>query len=374
MVILLITSGVCKFDLYLDKNNSEKKISAKDISLFLFFIIFSTVMSIRSVDVGIDTASYTRIYTKIAVQDSLQNAFATSTISSPTYILICRLLSYISKNPYIMIVFSSIFVNFFLVMYIKRASKNYLLSIFCWIGLALFYFSMNGCRQAMSIVLVLYATYLICDSDYKSIKGWFIFIIAILTHYSAAFVLIGLGLSIINNKIKDKWSTFLLTTIITGGISVIYLEAFKYIAKVIPKYSQYITGKTEYSIYGANANGRIVILYLFLLAIMIIGIYVTTRKDSTNDKIDKYHVRIIPIIIFGIIFGIANYKNKIISRLLLFYISFYISFIPYVSSKLKGNFRLLFNIGIIFVLSVYSILSLIENQNGVIPYTTFFYK
>ena len=79
----------------------------------------------------------------------------------------------------------------------------------------------------------------------------------------------------------------------------------------------------------------------------------------------------LPAVLFGAIFGIINSKNILINRLLWYYLGIYTLFIPDVLVKYKKNKRIILTIGITIVLFGYSVLSLKENQNGVVPYRFF---
>lgn len=94
-------------------------------------------------------------------------------------------------------------------------------------------------------------------------------------------------------------------------------------------------------------------------------------KTRKNEDTGNYHKKILPALIFATIFGAVNSRNELINRLMLYYMTLYISFIPEVISKFnKKEKNIIFFITII-ALGTYSILSLKLNQNGVVPYNTF---
>ncbi len=375
LVCSLLLSFLCGFSLSFKKGQSKSILSGKNIYLFVMFILMTLVMSLRSVNVGIDTPAYTRIFAVIYNQPSFFAAINKATISAPLYIFLCRILCRFSSDPYILITFSSIFINFFLILYIKRTSDNYPLSIFLWFGLALFYFSMNGTRQTMSIVLVLNSIYYLCK-DIKSVKGWIYYIVAIFIHYASLFALLAIILLMLTRKVKSKMSVISISTIFSF-IVIASTSLLKYISRFFPKYAQYVDGSSYYSILGGNGQGRIIILYLFLgvINLFYILLYLNGQKNENSELTNStYNDAILPILIFGIIFGIANFKNELISRLLLFYLSFYISFVPNIGNgyKIDSKFKFLVKACFILVIGIYGILSLVGNQNGVVPYTFFF--
>ena len=81
--------------------------------------------------------------------------------------------------------------------------------------------------------------------------------------------------------------------------------------------------------------------------------------------------KMLPAVIFCSVFGAFNCKNELINRMLWYYLALFIVFIPNLLYKCRKTQRTLLGAGIIFVLLVYSFLSLRENQNGVVPYVPF---
>ena len=76
-----------------------------------------------------------------------------------------------------------------------------------------------------------------------------------------------------------------------------------------------------------------------------------------------------PGIVFGIIFGLFNAKNELANRMLWYFLALFITFIPSFIRHFKGFSRYIAGFGAVGGLYTYSLLSLIENQNGVVPYT-----
>lgn len=371
----LLLSFLCKFNFVIKKNQGEKVLHGKNIYLFVMFVLMTLIMSLRSLNVGIDTPTYARIFAAINNQSSFYNAINKITISAPLYVLLCRIIGHFSTSPYCLITFSSIFINFFLSLYIKRASNNYPISIFLWFGLALFYFSMNGTRQTMSIVLVLNSIYFL-NRNIKSVNGWIYYISAVLIHYSALFSLLGIGLIIVTKNLKSRLNvisiSFVYSIIVAASTSLL-----RYVINFFPKYAQYVNGSSYYSILNGNGRGRIILLYIFLALINVfyIFLYLKEKKDTKicSDN-SNYNDVILPILIFATIFGIVNFRNELISRLLLFYLSFYISFIPniYTVHKVSAKDKMLVMTFFVVVIGIYGFLTLIENKNGIIPYSFFF--
>lgn len=346
--------------------NTDVIIDGENVYLLLTFAIMTLIMALRSPEIGIDTAPYARIFDMIANSESIFDAITTAPLTAPIYVLICYLLSLFNKDPQIMIVFSAIFVNFGLWIFIKKKSINPVISIFCWIGLSLYYCSMNGNRQCMALVLTLNALVYLTE-NIKSIKGWSLIIIAAGFHSTSLIVCVAIAGIMLAEKVKNTTLVFYISLGVSVIISIGYSTLVKIFIKFFPWYSIYNDGESSYSIIKGSGGGRIIIIYLFLLLICFLWLFVCKVK---RNSIDDFHKKMLPSLIFCAIFGIFNCKNELINRMLWFYTSIYITFIPYTLKNYK-KFGYLFTIVVIIVLFIYSALTLLENQNGIVPYKTF---
>lgn len=358
---ILVVVSLCGICNYKFKTICKKNIPGEKIYNGIVFFIFTFIMGARALSVGVDTAPYSRIFGIIARSESLIDAISKAPLTAPLYVFCCRILSYISSQPQILTIFCAVVINIGLVVFIIKTSPSPCVSYLVWIGLTLFYFSMNGTRQSISLILVLNALVFLAE-DIKSCTGWILFIGAILIHTTAIFAIIVIAGILLTSKIKDNKKIFIISTAASIVISRIYGVGVQIVSKLSPHYSMYTDEDAKYSIFISTGKGRIVLLYLVLLGVVILWILGNDNKSNTFNK------RIFPAVIFGTIFGIANCKNELINRMLWYYIALYISFIPSMLFKYKKKSRIPIAFCIIGILIVYSTLSLCENQNGVVPY------
>jgi len=343
----------------------SRKIEGNKLYLFFALILFSVIMAFRSNTVGVDTAPYSRIYGIIVNAKSINEAIKNAPLSAPIYVLICWFLGKISKDPQYMIIVSSLFVNLGLIIYIKRTSCDVCLSAFCWIGLTLFYCSMNGNRQCMALVLVLNAL-VYFTKNIKEIKGWFLIILAVGIHSTCLIIVIAIMGIQLANILRENRLIFMITFIGSIIISLLFKGMVQMFIHLFPRYAIYSDGTSPYSIFGNSGGGRIAILYLFLFCICMLWIYKNKKSSIVNSPI---YSKLFPALIFGTVFGVFNCRNELINRMLWFYISIFTSFIPDAIKGYSKYTRIFLKFGIIFVLFIYSMLSLLENQNGVVPYS-----
>lgn len=346
-------------------NFRNNTIDGKNLYLFIILSIFAIVMGIRGVSVGVDTAPYTRIYENILSYSSLHQALKYGMENAPVYVIMCRIIGLFFKNPQWLSVFTAIIINIGLYIYIKKTSSNYFLSLFTWVGLTLFFFSMNGNRQTLSIVIAMNGFSYLVD-NIKSKKGWFLFILSVGIHITSLFLVIGLFLIKFADLKKNKIGLIWYSVISSAVLSFLLSKIVSLFSSHFAHYGIYSNGVSKYSILSGTGNGRIFILYMFLLFICLLY-YLKFHK---NNKL--YNTKLLPALFFGVCFGMLNCKNELVTRMIFFYFGLFVSFIPEVINVFKEKDKILVSMFIVAVLGTYAILSLLLNQNGVVPYSTFF--
>lgn len=366
LILLIIALSYINKYIFL-YSNKAKKVYGKNIYSILIMLLMIFITACRGITVGTDTASYTRIFSTIVSADTLKMAISKAPLTAPVYILICRVLGFITEDPRILIVFCSIFINIGLYVYVRKYSDNGFLSYLSWYGLTLFFYSMNGSRQTMALVIILNILPLIIN-NIKSIKAWLLLIIAINIHSTAVFIIPGILIVKFLERYKKKNNIFVLSSLIAVGVSFAFTIISKLIIFIIPRYNIYFNGTAQYSILRGTGKGGIIVLYLFLFSIILIWMKNYKALSEDSDMIDKYHEKLLPLINFGIIFGIIYFRNELMNRLLLYYIAIFVSFIPNTVKKYKGKEKVVIELFIILGLIAYSMISLYRGQNGILPY------
>lgn len=364
MVLVLVLSVICN---YRFKGFAGREISGEKVYLICSFIFMTCIMAFRATSVGVDTAPYSRIYTIIGESSSYFEALELAPLTAPIYVILCRILYCFSSDAQILTIVSSILVNIGLFVFIKKVSDDVAISTFSWLGLTLFYYSMNGNRQCLALILVLNA-FVYFTKNILSKKGWLLFVIAVGIHSTALIALIAIIGIIVANKLKENRLVFIVSSIGSMFISLFFSSMVTLFTYLFPNYAMYTTGESNYSVLVSTGSGRIVLLYLFLLMICILWL-ICSKKGRIDPN--QFHCKMFPAIVFGVVFGILNCKNELINRVLWFYLALFVSFLPSTIKKYKGYMQVAVKVGIIVILGTYSILSLLENQNGVVPYTAF---
>lgn len=364
ILIVILFAILCKYSINVFNGHI---IEGRKLYGLIVCLSFSCIMAFRDLSVGVDTAPYSRIFGIIANNSSYMDAIQNAPLSAPAYVIFCKTLSYFSNDPQIVVIVSSLIINISLMMLVNKVSVSSPISYLSWIGLTLFYCSMNGSRQCLALVLALHALVALSE-NIKNIKAWILFGLAILTHSTALVLLFAIVGVMLSNKVADNKMLFIISSVLSILISFGYGIGVRLVLQFVPRYSLYTSGDSKYSIFSSTGGGRIIFLYLVLLGVSLLWML---KTYSNNAGSRGFIEKMLPAVLFGAIFGIVNCKNELINRLLWYYLGIYVLFIPSVISKYKQYEKLFLKVGIIGILLVYSILSLRENQNGVVPYQFF---
>lgn len=361
-VLLLAPIAKCSL-----KYDQKKIMDENTLYLFIIFIIFTLTMGFRGEMVGLDTSPYSRIYEIIGTSASFGEAAERTSISAPLYILLSRIFYLISKDAQVFVFFTSCLINVALVFFIKKTSKNVAISAFTWIGLLLFYDSMNGTRQCMALVLAMNAIVYFSES-LRNKKAWILIALAIGIHSTSAVIVVVVLGFLLAEKIKKNRTIFFASIIFSVLISLGLHLIIILFARLFPRYSLYTFENSRISAFASSGGGRIIYLYIFLLMLTILWLLKPYVDETVQDKFIN---KLMPALIFCSVIGIMNSRNILLNRMLWYLIALFIIFIPALIDRYKGIFKYLLMSGIILVLFVYSYISLIENKNGVVPYSFF---
>ena len=363
IVIIFFLAPLCdKKYIFTSKPREGSKLYLK-----IIIILFIIVMGLRANSVGTDTAPYARSFAKIGAYSSYREALNGISNTAPVFILINWVCYRVTSNPQLYVFVMAVFINMALYFFVKKTSVNYFLSSFLYVGLTLFYYGMNGSRQTLAILLALNALLLLSD-NIKSVCGWFLLLLAVGIHLTCLIMLVAVMGIILINKIDNKKMVVILFLFL-GAVSTVLLSTIAMIvSKFFPHYLIYISGQASAQIHEASTKGRIVVVYLFLLLFIIIWLL---KKNIIFCKLDHIFLNLMPMMAFGIVMGIVNCRNELINRLMWYFIASFITFIPYIISKIKRKYRLFFCSGIIIAFVLYNFVFLHENQSGVFPYLFF---
>lgn len=344
----------------------DRTINGENIYILLIFIEFFLTMSLRAPSVGTDTKTYRLIYESIMGSDTFKLALKRSTINSaPVYVGIQYIISRITHFEQLSTIVNSLVICTGFFIFIKNNSKNKLMSIFLFVGLTMYFESMNGTRQFMAISIAINA-YELIKEDIKSLKGWGLFLIALGIHNTISFFLLAfIGIMLKKSIEKNIDRAVAFSILLALSVSIGFSTLMQIAIKLFPYFSIYLNGENAAQINISDSEGRIVILYIFLLILIFICIRLLKNNKKDLDYLDLFTCLLCSIM--GIIFS----KNFLVTRLLWPFICIYIVFLPSLFEQLERKISYLMYMLTYLVILIYCVLSLVENKSGLIPYVIF---
>lgn len=367
IIWVFLCAPICKYEVNIPiPRFSKKSVSGKLLYLILVFGFLGVVMALRAPSIGSDTNSYCNMFKNIAAAASFQQANQNANITAPVYVGYAYLISRLTNNPQIITIINSLIITVGMSCFIYRASSNVIYSSFLYIGFTLYYESMNGARQFIAVVLALNAFVFLVESI-KSKRGWILFLLALGIHNTAAIFLIAIAGIEFAKHCKKKM--FLISIIASLVLSQGFFLLLPIFLRCFPYYKMYVDGSNPASILANSGKGRIICVYI-LLAVVVLLYYLTIKGIKKPETTFNYYS--LPAVAFCVVVGIIFSRNILVNRLLWFFVSLFIVFIPDTFKCYNKKYRqILYGVTTLSLL-VYSIIQLVENQSGIVPYRLFF--
>ena len=345
----------------------HKTTDGKTVYLWCCFLIFGMTMALRKYTVGTDAVTYYKMYQNIAQSSSLMQALKVSQIPSAiVYVGMHYCITRMLYFPQLGMLVNSLVIAVGFFEFIKRKSKDYFLSCVLFIGLTLFYESMNGTRQFMAIALAVNA-FVILEKDSKNFKGWLLFILAVGIHNTIiTFALSYLGV-VIAKRCKNLRKIHFVSILVSVCAAILFKTGVQIIVRIFPYYEMYVNGENPAQILASSGKGRIIFLYLSLLLVLTLA-SLLIGKTKKLDGMESYHFGCTFCLVMGIIFS----KNVLMSRILWPFLTLLVVYLPNLLQQCLNikNWRILYGISLCLPLA-YSMIHLIEDKSGIVPYILF---
>ena len=332
----------------------------KNKALAISFVLITLVAAIRKYTVGADTIQFYRAYTLI-LRDSSWDY--TNFRYEPGFYYLCKILGYINKDAQILIIVTSIFINFSVYRFIEKNSPGYLLSTILYIIMNCFFSNMNIMRQAVALAILLFGFEFLKEKKY--IKYILVICIAILFHNVSFAALLLLIFSILPNK-----KSIYFIEIILALITFLLYKQFFNILTLGFGYSGYAT--SEYGV--SNYFGAV----LSALEILLIMLFLFFSSYKKNIKFDNKNIRLFSIAeILYIWFDLLVIRMNIFNRISGLFSIYNIILIPIIFEHMKkynkDNYKIATTIFFTIYIASFIIISLYRPEwYGVIPYETYF--
>ena len=331
----------------------------KNRALVFSFLLIAIVASLRKYTVGVDTKQFYDMF------DYIHNDLSWNYHNfryEPGFYYLCKLLSKISSNAQILIIVSSVFINFSVYRFIKNNSPDFQLSTILYIIMLFFFSTMNIMRQALALSILLYGF------DFLKEKKYFKYIITVfiagLFHTVSFAGLLLLFFSILPNK-----KIVYIIEIFLAAITFIFYEQFFKLLTFGFGYESYATSK-----YGVSNYFGALIAAIEILLIIIFLVLASYKKGK---KINSSSMKLLTITsILYIWFEFLVVRMNIFNRVAGLFGIYTIIFIPLLLEHMKeynkDNYFISKSICCILLFASFLIISIFRPEwHGVIPYEFF---
>lgn len=271
----------------------------------LCFFMLTFVAGIRSVNVGVDTEQFCRAYRLIGMTpwSSLFSSFRYEWC----FLLLCKVLNYISCDPQLLIIVSSVLINVPIGVFIFRNSPAVELSIFLYVGLGLYTSNMNIMREAIAVSFILIAFEML-KSKRDLLFLLFVFI-ASGFHQTAPFLLI----------LWPLWRLGFNKHFIIAYVAI-FVTSFVF-AHQISDLLALLLGRDQ--IYSSEFTGNNyfsaflkALLAVFITAIVLNYFHVGQKRGILLSNEDQFYCH---MLMFWILFSILGMQIQIFSRLCMYF-------------------------------------------------------
>jgi hypothetical protein len=349
--------------------NGERVINKKIYIIFTFIILFF-ISAFRSKNIGSDTTAYIYLFEYIGTSENiftLSSLFSINDILESRfeigYIILNKILFNISDHYIILFIVVSFFVLGAWLTFIYRYSNMIWISVFLFINLRFFYFTLSGLRQAIAMAIILISYKFL--KERKTTPFVIVILVASLFHLSALIFLIIYPLSTM------KFNKKLLVYSFLSGITIyiIYEVILRRFLTLFPKYNMYL----DSTYFDGDIKIATILNFLIVLSIFVFGLLITKkRSDGLNSENKKSNIHLMNhIMLMATLFSFVAINANILNRFSSYFFMFTVVYIPLVIGELKKKeVRVLVTYTILLIAFLYNVIILYykPDWNIIYPY------
>lgn len=330
------------------KFTNLKKKAKKAIFLFLVFLLLGFISGFRSFSVGTDTQQYVSSFVWLSNSNGAKILGIGDTLYEPGYVLLNLFLYSISSNPRILILTTSLFINFAYCYFIYKFCDDYFSAIMIYIFCCQYLVNMCITRQAISTSIILLAFPLL----FRKNKIYYIFavLIASMFHYFSLLYLLFIPASFLSKKNFDKSKKEIVGLFLIVVLPIYFLIPEIYTSAItnLSNYSDYINyfnklGGIQNFVSLFRVSPMLLIMTFIYLPLFIFGSRENMIVDSggklsisrgVNPQLSKwfygYSFIALAFVLFGARFGL-------LTRMYYYFTPFFMVVPSFVNSNHKYN-------------------------------------
>lgn len=333
----------------------------KKIVALLFCILWGGIAALRNSSVGTDTFHYTEIFQRISLTNWSNITQDIEFKKFPLYITYNKIVSLFIKTPNAITFVNSLIFVIGVVLFLYFNSKNFGISLYCFLSLHYYFLALNIMRESLAIMMVMWAFHFAIRN--KLLKALIINILAILVHYTAV---LGLGVLFVTLFCKKSYNAYLILILCTIVI-IFFKQIIIFGVRFFPQYNDYINGNGQFTILDDSSDGRRKYVALFLLLIFVFC-WIYPSLNKRNIVKDKKYWIYVTLSIVSVELMILQSNNDVMARLELYFSYFFMLSLPYfIENNIQNNDKYFIYIVLMIVLFVPFLLKL----KDYLPYSFF---
>lgn len=323
-----------------------RKEQSKGLCIIYFFIL-TFISGCRASTVGTDTHAYLNLF---LINNGYLSGYANQEI---LFKYLCKIIGYFTADPQWLLIVCAAITTFGVIFFSYFNSKNIALSVFLYITLYFYFFSMNGVRQFVAIGILLVASEF--ARRRKIISFVFLIVIAVGFHNTSVFGIVIWW--IYNPNLKKRNICLIFACLISGILSFDRLVPL--IASIFPRYQVYLENSASFS------SGGIMAAVIFTI-ISIAGIGAAIDKNWLNDSHNR---ALFFLVVIAAIFSIGSFSIGILRRVCWMFEIYAIVLVPnLMSSRFYHRSRYYLYVTIVVMGLLYLLYCFSFNWNAVLPY------
>ena len=348
MYIYIALIIFCTFNgLILDKFNNRNSKYFKIILYITFSLLF--LVSALRYEVGQDYVN-TYVFTYERIVAGAKNVRMDIALK-----VIYKIMAMLQANVQWIFVITSFLINWFACKNIVTQSPNCKLSFLIYLCGIFYFFSMNGIRQSIAMMLFYYSFRYIKEQNFK--KYLMFNGVGVLFHTSAVLFLP--LYFVLGKKIKFKFKITLIAIAIMAS-------------KIVVPFIASILMQTHYAMYLTNGyySAQESMNFSMYLNIVIFLLYEWSLRKSDSNKFGTFYSN---IHFCGVIVSLLATSLPLMIRIFMSFRFVEFLSVPYLVEMNRNKYRQIIEVTIIILYFAYFVYAIIiQNGNTVLPYKTIF--
>lgn len=330
-------------------------------ALKISFLMLAVIAALRKYTVGVDTYQFYRMFTYIGAVPSWDYQV---TRYEPGFFYLCKLLYMVCKDGQILIIVSSIFINYAAYRFIKENSNGCCYSTILYVCMNIFFSNMNVMRQAIA------SSILILGFNLLKEKKYFRYIIVVLIATAFHKVAIAALLIVIFMVLPDKKFTYCLEVVL-AVVTFIFGRKFFFLLSRFFGHTGYADSEFGVSNYFGSLIAACEVL-------VVAGVLMALAFNGSGKYAEKFIENKLLIVIcvlyiwFSFLVVRMNIFNRIAGLFSIYSVVLFPKLLGYLKERNSNNYKVMsLAVPGIYFASFIVINIMRPEWYGVIPYTFF---